>query len=91
MTVKENMKIAGEIVLNDSSHGTDLALYMLNFSEGSKHLFTFYVIPPHWHDTGSWNHSWCETRTCLFYITNIMAADDLVTQGARTSAAMILA
>ena len=45
MTVKENVKIAGEIVLNDSSHGTDLALYMLNFSEGSKHIFTFLSFP----------------------------------------------
>ena len=27
---------------------------------------------------------------CLFYIVNIMAADDLATQGARASASMIL-
>ena len=30
-----------------------LTLYVLNFSEGTKkNIFTFYVIPPHWHDTG---------------------------------------
>ena len=34
--------------------------------------------------------SWCKTRTCLFYIVNIMGADVLVTQGARASATMIL-
>ena len=49
-----------------------------------------YLIPPHWHDTGSWNPSSCKTRTYLFYIVNIMAADDLSTQGARASATMIL-
>ena len=42
-----------------------------------KHIFTFYVIPPHWYDTGSWNPSSCKTRTrtYLFYIVNITAAD----------------
>ena len=52
-------------------------------------VFTFKVIPPHWHDTGSWNPSSSKTRTYIFYIVNIMAADDLVTQGARASATMI--
>ena len=52
--------------------------------------FTFYVIPPHWYDTGSWNPSSSNTRTYLSYIVNIMAADVLVTQGARASATMIL-
>ena len=47
MAVKENVRIVVEIALNDSSHGTDLTLYVLNFSEGSKDIFTFYVIPPH--------------------------------------------
>ena len=51
---------------------------------------TFYVFPPHWHNTGSWNPSFCKTRKCLFYINNIMAADDLATQGARASATMLL-
>ena len=40
-----------------------------------------YIIPP---------HKW-KTRTCLFHITNIMAADGLATQGTMTLAAMILA
>ena len=48
-----------------------------------KHIFTFYVIPPHWHETGSWNPSSSKTRTYLFYIVNIMGADVLGTQGAR--------
>ena len=39
---------------------------------------------------GSWNSSLSKTRTCLFYIINIMAADVLATQGARASATMIL-
>ena len=32
----------------------------------------------------------CKTRTCLVYKINIMAADDLATQGVRASATMIL-
>ena len=55
-----------------------------------KHLFTFYVMYPHWHDTGSWNPSSSKTRTYLFYIVNIMGADGLATEGARVSATIIL-
>ena len=67
-----------------------LTLYALNFSGNIKHIFTFYVIPPHWYDTGGWNTSSNKTRTCPLYIVNIMAAGVLGTQGARTSAVMIL-
>ena len=57
-----------------------------NFFRGNiKHIFTFYVIPPHWCDTGGWKPSSNKTRTYLF-----MAAGVLATQGARTSAARIL-
>ena len=49
-----------------------------------------HVIPPHWHDTGSWNPSSSRTRTYIFYTVNIMGADVLATQGARASATMIL-
>ena len=35
------------------------------------------------------NFSSCKARTYLFYIVNIVAADDLATQGARASATMI--
>ena len=55
-----------------------------------KHIPTYYVIPPLWHHTGSWNPSSSETRTCLCYIVNIMDADVLATQEARASATMIL-
>ena len=49
-------------------------LYVLNFQREEKHIFTFCVIPRHWHDTGSWNASSSKTRTYLFYIINIMGA-----------------
>ena len=88
--------LGGKLVLSwwDStvlaSVGFWLTLYMLNFSaEPIICIYNFY-IPPHWQDIGSWNPSSCKTRTCLFHTANIMAADDLATQGARTSAAMIL-
>ena len=60
------------------------------FQREHKHIFTFHVIPPHWYDTGSRNHSSSKTRTYLFCTVNSMAADVLVTQGARASATMIL-
>ena len=40
------------------------------------------LIPPHWHDTGSWNPSSSKIITYLFYIVNIMDADVLATQPA---------
>ena len=67
-----------------------LTLYVLNFSAGTKTYIYIYVIPSHWHDTGNWNPSFSKTRTCLFHVAHIMAADDLAMQGARASAAMIL-
>ena len=36
-----------------------------------------------------WNSSSCKPRTYLFYIVNVMAADDLATQGVRVPATMI--
>ena len=61
-----------------------------NFSEGTWNIFTFCVIQPHWCDTVSWNPSSNKTRIYLLYTVSIMAADVLATQGARTSATMIL-
>ena len=60
------------------------------FFRGNRNIFTFYVIPPNWYHTGSWNPSSTKTRAYLLYIVNIMAADVLATQGARASATMIL-
>ena len=31
----------------------NLTLYVLNFKREHKHIFKFYVIPPHWYDTGT--------------------------------------
>ena len=51
-------------------------LYLLIFFQRKhKHVFTFYVIPPHCHDTKSWNPSSSKTRIYLFYIANIVGAD----------------
>ena len=49
------------------------------FQREHKHIFTFCVISPHWYDADSWNPSSNTTRTYLFYIVNIMAADVLAT------------
>ena len=44
-----------------------LTLYVPFCSQSEyKYMFPFYVIAPHWHDTGSWNISSCKTRTYLF-------------------------
>ena len=58
-------------------------------SEETKNVFSFYVIPQHWHDTGIWNLSSSKTITYLFYVVNIMRADVLTMQWARGSATMI--
>ena len=34
-------------------HYNKLTLYVLNFQSDHKHLFTFYIILPHWYDTGT--------------------------------------
>ena len=67
-----------------------LNLLRAKFFRGTKHIFTFYVIPLYLFGTGSWNPSSSKTRTYLFYIVNIIAADVLVTKGAMASATMIL-
>ena len=54
-----------------------------------KNACTIYTISQYVHDKG-WNPSSCKTITYLFNIANIMGADVLATQGARTSATMIL-
>ena len=58
------------------------------FPREFKRIFTFHVIAPQWHGIGSWNLSSCKTRTYLFYKVNVMVADDLATQRARTSSTM---
>ena len=68
-----------------------LLLHMLNFAEGTKHIFTIHAIPPDWHDTGSWHPFSSKKITYLFYIVSIMGAGVLATQGTRASAAIILA
>ena len=59
------------------------------FSTSTLSILTFYVIPPHWHDTGSRNPSACKTRTYIFYIVNSMGADVLTNEGARASTTVI--
>ena len=63
-----------------------LTFYVINLAAGTKHIVASYAIPPHWHDTESWNLSLCETRTYLFNVVNIMGTDVLTAQGARASA-----
>ena len=55
-----------------------------------KNVFIFSIISEHFDGTCSWNLSWRKTGMHLSYVINIMAADDLATQGARASAAMVL-
>ena len=57
----------------------DLTIYVLFFPSEHKHVF--YIIDPHWHDTGSWSLSSYKTRTYLCYIVNAMATDGLATPG----------
>ena len=57
--------------------------------EQKHNIFIFYVIPPHWSDTGCWNLSSSKTITYLFYLANTMCVGFLATW-ARVTATMIL-
>ena len=61
------------------------------FQRKNKHVFTFYVIPPHRLDQGDWNVSSCKIKTYLFHTVDITGVDVLATQaqGAGASATMI--
>ena len=50
----------------------DLTLYVLNFHRNHKNVSTIYIIPPHRHDTGSWNLTSCTAGTYLFHVVSIM-------------------
>ena len=77
-------------LLYQSLHPFLHPLHAKFFRGNIKHIFKFHVTPLLWYDTGSWNLSLNKTRTYPFYLVNIMAARVLATQGARTSAGMIL-
>ena len=68
-----------------TSYNVKLNFYKPNFSEGTKTYI--YILCQSstltWHYPFSW-----KTKTCLFCTANIMAADDMATQGARASAAI---
>ena len=51
------------------------------FVHETENIFTFSIISWHWGGTDNWNASFVKTHN---------AADDLATQGARASAAMIV-
>ena len=55
-----------------------------------KNIFSFLIITQCWDGTGSWNTFSWKTRDGLSYRVSTMAADGLMTQGARTLAAMVL-
>ena len=59
-------------------------------SNRNKYFNFVQYISPTWNGTGSWNDPSYTPWTYLLYTINTTAADDLATQGARPSAAMIL-
>ena len=69
-----------------------LTLYAMLFFRKHKIIFTFSIISPYWVSSGSWNTALWKTRNFSSYkVNNNMAADDLVKQGVRALAAMVLA
>ena len=55
----------------------------------TSHIFAVFTNSKNQDGADSWNSSLLKTRTYLSYVTNIIAADGLVTQGARASTAVI--
>ena len=53
-----------------------------------KNIFAFSIFSSNWGTVDSWNLSSWNMRIYGSYVINVMAADDLATQGARSSAAM---
>ena len=51
--------------------------------------FARFITSQYWDGSSHWNPPSWKTRTCLFCTVNIITADDLATQGARPSAAMV--
>ena len=84
------------VIIENHWYGTRVCILATTCGYGKyghmKHkiVFIIHILPPHWHDTGSWNPSSCRTITYIFYVVNIMGADVLVTQGARVSATIIM-
>ena len=56
----------------------------------TRRIFVFSILSWHSDDEHNINPSLWKTRTPLHYIVNIISANDLATQGARASAAMVL-
>ena len=73
-----------------STPGKTWPIYNLNLIRKREIILVFYIIHQDWDGTGSSNPSTKITRTCLFYIVNIIPADALATQGAGASAAVVL-
>ena len=55
-----------------------------------KYTFAFTITSQPWQGRGTWNPVLWKTRTCFSCKVNIISDDDLVMQGVRASAAMIL-
>ena len=49
------------------------------FFRGNIKIYLHYVISSHWYNAGNWDPPSNRTRTYLFYIVNIVAADVLAT------------
>ena len=93
MWISPKIVLVGPIYSIDSSHGEILInpLHAKFFSENlNMYLQLRQISFFHTDMTGIWIPFSCKTRAYLFHILNIMAADDLVSQGARASATMIL-
>ena len=65
-------------------------IFWFFFARKHKIIFVFSIIPRHQDEADRWYCSSRKTETHLCYIVNTKAAEDLATQGPRTSAAMIL-
>ena len=64
----------------------DLRRYCVHYDV----IVMFSIISRRWEGAGNRNPSWWKAMAHLFYMINSMAGDALATQGARTSAGMVL-
>ena len=70
--------------------GNKLNLCLAEFILGKRKCIYISTISHHWQYTGFWYPSLWKAMTCLFCKVYIKVADDLVMEGARASATIVL-
>ena len=67
-----------------------MTVFFSDYLRRHRNIFLCSFMSWYWYSAGSWDRSPWKTGTHVSYIVNIVTADDLATQGATVSVAMVL-